>query len=486
MISFQNNRQIVAVSWDHHELVCLVATRMSQQFRLDEAFRVDLGLDQPFPSACEELTNKLKSLSVQKYDLLIALPRTQVNMLEVELPPASMNELPLMVRNEVMRQDGEISENALVDYHLIDEQPGQPLRIEAAAVRPDTEQMVDTLTTALGVKASQIVVRFQAIASLFKRQVKKLPESSLLLNLMQSAADVSVLDQQQITFTRSIHLSAEDTPEVDAVHLADEIRRTIFVAPNQKETQVEIRHVYMFADLQVDDSLVAQLADELQMTVSLLDPLANVVLMGVRPPEVHRLAALVGMIWDFIDGSTPLDFANPKQPPARPKLGRKIGFYATLAGIAVITIGWMLRSEVDQSQQQLGDLTAEAKATQQILDRLQKKTRVMDAVQRWQQNQTNWLDELQRLSEKLPPREQATIKRLNMLPSSNLGMLTMSVEVSDPAVIANLEHELRDGRHQVSSQRISPAGSGEQSSFRFETRVKVLPGTVKSATKSNQ
>ena len=79
MISFQNNRQIVAVSWDHHELVCLVATRMSQQFRLDEAFRVDLGLDQPFPSACEELTNKLKSLSVQKYDLLIALPRTQVN-----------------------------------------------------------------------------------------------------------------------------------------------------------------------------------------------------------------------------------------------------------------------------------------------------------------------------------------------------------------------------------------------------------------------
>ena len=82
---------------------------------------------------------------------------------------------------------------------------------------------------------------------------------------------------------------------------------------------------------------VEQLADELQLTVSLLDPLSGIdVPAGRRPEQIHRYAALIGMIRDYVDGTTTLDLANPKQPPPSPRVGRKIAAVCDAAALVAL------------------------------------------------------------------------------------------------------------------------------------------------------
>jgi hypothetical protein len=341
--------------------------------------------------------------------------------------------------------------------------------------------VIKSISDALGHQPVSMVIRSLAIASLFRRQVKKLPDYSVLLNLMKSSADVSVLDRDRITFTRSIHLTPREDGSVDVGHLADEIRLTLVVAPRPEmadgESDREIEHVYMFADLNGDSHFVEQLADELQLTVSLLDPLVGVELpRGDRPERTHRFAALIGIVWDHLGTGAPLDFANPKQPPRAPRVRQKTIVYGTAVLLITGFVGTLLKNDVDQAQQRAEVLANEVALQQQLLKKIRSKTSVLDSVENWERAQVNWLEELRTLSDRFPAADQAVVQRMTMAPSSGTrGLISMSVRVRDPALIADLENSLRDPVHQVSSQRISQSGGGNEFACQFETSVIVTP-----------
>jgi hypothetical protein len=90
----------------------------------------------------------------------------------------------------------------------------------------------------------------------------------------------------------------------------------------------------------------------------------------------------------------------------------------------------------------------------------------------------NWLDLLRRLSEQFPASDQAVVQRISMAPSTGgRGVVSMSVRVQDPAIIAELEQRLRDDTHQVSSQRISQSDPNQDFSTQFETSLVITPPT---------
>ncbi len=61
-----------------------------------------------------------------------------------------------------------------------------------------------------------------------------------------------------------------------------------------------------------------------------------------------------------------------------------------------------------------------------------------------------------------------------MTGGGDAGVMSMSLKVRDPSVLAETEEGLRDDQHQVSSQRISQADSGAYA-CQFETTVVVRP-----------
>ena len=146
-------------------------------------------------------------------------------------------------------------------------------------------------------------------------------------------------------------------------------------------------------------------------------------------------------------------------------------------GRALTLVGATLKRDVDQATQQADSLAVDVMDNQrQLLKKLQSKTMVLDVVQRWEQSEIDWLEEMRRLSDRFPPADQAVVQRISMAPSSgSRGIISMSVRVQDPAIIAQLEQDLRDESHQVSSQRISQSDSNQEFSTQFETSLIVTP-----------
>lgn len=471
---------LVAVTWDHDELLALVARPQSNELELLHTLRLSVSSDETAKEACEQLAAQLRELKINRFDLVIGIPRSHVEMRTLQLPPASATELPAMVRNEMFRQITDLPEDSAIDYFAPDGETveGMPLKVEAVAVRPECSPWIHALSDALGTKPSRILLRTQSLMTLFFRQVSSLPRRSLLLNLVGCTADLSVLSGRRVIFSRTVRAAADASGQVDLVYLADEIRRTLFVAPrdDSDDDGLELEHVYMFADLDRKSRFIEQLADELSGSVSLLDPLAGVRLAtGTRPENTQQMAVLLGMAWEHATDHVELDLANPKRPPEPVRHGRKIAFYGVAATAAMLLIGSTLYSDVREARDEVADLSAQVTRTKNLLKRLDQKTVIVDAVQQWERNQVDWLNEFQRISSRLPAAEKAVVQRLTMTGGGDAGVLSMSLKVRDPAVLAETETGLRDDHHQVSSQRVSQADNGAAYACQFETTVVVRP-----------
>jgi len=426
----------------------------------------------------------------------------------LQLPTVGEADLPMLVRNEMLRQITDLPEDAPIDFlpaaveTPADESDapsgsvasntaaraadGGLMRIEAAALRPESSAWIRVLADALKTQPARILLRTQSLMELFFHQVATLPRRSLLLNLVGTSADLSVLSGRRVVFSRTVHASTNADGGVELTHLADEIRRTLFVAPrdgDDAEGVSELEHVYMFADLDRSSHFVERLADELQGSVSLLDPLADVrVALGEQPEKTHRLAVLLGMVWEHLSGRVELDFANPTQPPVPERRGRRIAFQAAAASIALAVVAGTLYSDIASVRAEADDLANRIASNRKMLKRLEQKTVVLNAVRQWDQDQVHWLDELERVSRELPESSEAVVQRMNMTAGGASGVVGMSLKVKEPAVLAKMEEALRDARHQVSSQRISQGEGDGDYPCQFEASMLVKPAAPAAAS----
>lgn len=228
---------------------------------------------------------------------MIGLPRSRVEMLNLSLPPASDAELVEMVRNEVMRQLTDLPEDAIVDFHIVQGDAESLRRVEAAVLRPETAAQIHAACAPVGQLPAQMVLRPLAIASLFTRLAGRGHNQALLLTVMDCDADMSLFSHGQVVFSRTVRLMDEETGPLDASRVSDEIRRTLAVAPLEPQHEEDVGHIYMFDDLKRANEFIEQLADELQLPVSLLDPLVGLkVAKDVDLEHIHRFPALIGMV----------------------------------------------------------------------------------------------------------------------------------------------------------------------------------------------
>ena len=115
-ITKRGNRYLVALSWDQGQLNALVASANRDELKLIDAITIDLDGSESAREMGAKLAEQFQTNKVSSYKLLVGVPRSQVELCEMTLPPAAPTELPEMVRNEVMRQVSDLPEDALIDY----------------------------------------------------------------------------------------------------------------------------------------------------------------------------------------------------------------------------------------------------------------------------------------------------------------------------------------------------------------------------------
>ena len=472
-------RNLLAISWDRAHLLFVLARARGEAITLLAAQSIPLAGSQPVAEQIAEIVRaELARQGIKRVEILVGLGRSQAELIDCHLPPASDEELPALVCNEVLRQLGETGEQAIVDFEPLDSDAAQSRAVTAAILAPEPMAQIEQVCAAIGHAPQCATLRVYAVASLFRRLVPHSQTPALLLHVQSADVDIAAYHDNHIRFSRTVRLS--QSPNVDLPRmLLEEIRRTIAVAPvpHPGASEETVQHVYLFGDLTSQEELLVYLTEQLHCPVSLLNPLDGIETMADLAAERSQyFAALIGIVRDAVSGTHTLDFLHPKQPKPPPGLWRRVAFAAAGVVTVLVAIGWYMSSELNRLDRTNQQLAARVKKAEETVKRLQRQQAIVAWVDGWQASDVNWLDEIRDLSLRFPSGQDAVIGRLSCGPRPTGGGATvdMQVQVRHPEIVTAMEESLRDDYHVVQSNRISAVVSPLYT-WQFQTRMDVRP-----------
>lgn len=454
--------RLLALEWDTREARAVIGRSGAGGIVVEEAFVVDLPetADQDLG---QRLAVALAPHNLGRCETLVALPRGKTELRTLSVPPAPDGELPDLVRFQALRQFSALSDDWPLDFVRIGVGEDQQFRVLAAAISPEVLAATQATCHAAQLVLKRLILRPCAAATLLQA---RLPDERcrLLVELLSEEVDLTVLSEGQVVFPRSVRLPAQEL----GTALVGEIRRTIAAAQNQLEGR-RIEQVVLCGGSDQTPGLEAQLQEQLGLEVIRFDPFAGVDMSRGQgyPAYPGRFAALLGMLHEESGAAQHgIDFVNPRRKPVPPDLRRR--YLALAAGVLAVVllfvglITWQLK-KYDQRIQDLQTRSREWDQT--VKDSEALKNRMAD-IDTFVAGDITLLDELDYLSLKFPPADQAimdqAIYNANTRASGG-GQLIVEGYVREPGKIKVLEDSLRDERHEVS-------GAGGQ----FDERQKEL------------
>lgn len=473
MNKFSFRKPVVAVHWGQATLDYVVADRKAGKIYIRAAGSVGWNEqedDERTPG--EVLRDELRQLKLHRVELVVALGRGSVDVVPLNTPPAGDDELPTLVSNQVMRDAGEIAETGVVDYVALPAIGNEPRTGFAFCVESTTLDEIAREVGKASLKPVEIVYRPLASITLLRRVVSKSQRTMILVTRHNREADISIVRGSTLVYTRTARLGETTNIGDIASQLAMEVRRSLAAAslvPDEED-----QHLYMFGALQETEQLVHELAEELSLPASLLDPLRVERVEGSTPEAVGRLAPLLGMVYDHYGQSHAVDFLHPKEPPIPPNPWRRAAAYAAVVLVLLGVGGYKLWESRQASNQQIAEMKTELQKTLTHLGKIREKQAVVNAVWQWERSSVNWLDEFYDLARRFPPGHEAMVRRFSVSP----GRIDMTVYVSDPDVITKMDNELQDQFHQVRTKGVTEQPALEDYPWQFQTRITLYPRTT--------
>jgi hypothetical protein len=471
MIRTPFRKPVLAVQWDRSKVDYILAERKGGKVTITAVGSIDRpGEEEEQVSPGELLRGELQRLGVRRPDLLVALGRADVDVIPLQLPPAGDNELPTLVANQAVRDAGDIAETGIIDFVALDTAEGQPREVFAFAVDSGTIDQVLIESAKAGLKPCAVVYRPLSSVTLLQRLVPQSHRTMVLITLHDREADLSIVRNGHLLYTRTARLVETNNLGDIAAQLAVEVRRSLAAASLTADP--EEQHLYVFGAWDDSEQLVQDLAEDLALPASLLDPLRSEHVEGAPPASVARLSPLVGMIHEHFAREHPLDFLHPKQAPPPPNYYRRTAFYAAMAIVLVSVGAYYVWDANSQATDEIASLRKSLDNVNAKLEKVKQKQSVVDAVWRWETDNVNWLDELYDLTRRFPNGRDAIIRRLIISPGREGELVVdLYVQVRDPAVITQFGDQLRDAFHDVRSTGVSEQATATDYPWQFETRI---------------
>ena len=449
--------RLIALEWDADEARVLLATSRGSGLTLESAFDVQLPAhpgktETDHVAAGEAIRAALQRRSVGKADCVVAVGRASIELKYLSLPPAPDEELPDLVRFQAMREFNAIGEDWPLDFLPLDNDPTQPRNVLAAAIAPQLIEQIRSACQVAGLEAQRVILRPCAVASLLRRHRPVSGEQiRLLVDLLATEVDLTVMRGDSIVFLRTARIAAESHSPEASRPLILEIRRTL-AAVSQRLAGQRVEAIYVCGDGEPHRALATQIQKELELPAHLFDPFETVQLSnefrGSPPAHPGRYAPLVGMLVDEAQGSVhALDFLHPRQKPKPPSRRNKYGIAAGTAAavVALAAFGiWLHASSLDGEIQTLADTS---KSLDGELKRLQESQKAVDDIDKWAATDVVWLDELHELAQELPDSKE--LKLTSVVASSTTAGSNVELQgmAKTGLTVNSLDAKLNDDRH---------------------------------------
>ncbi len=406
---------------------------------------------------------------------LVGVSRSQVELVSLTLPPAADAELPEMVRNQAVRENNAIGDDAIIDFVPLGDKADEPRQVTAVALAQARLEQIQGVLSDAGVTARSIALRPYATAALVAGALADRDQTCLVINVLAEEVDLIVLSGGRVAYWRTLRQAGASHDAAAARRLMAEAARTLVVSASQVSGR-PLEAVYLCGGLDEHPALVEAARGQLPLAVTLVDPFAAQGLAA--PPEnPGRFASLVGMLTvEAGGGRQAIDFLAPRKRPAPPDRRRTYALAAAAASLVVLLGGYQAWSTFSALDEQIATLSAELDRLDEQMKYAEKRQKAIAAIGGWTKNDVNWLDELRDLSLRFPGGRDAMVLRMSLGQGRDSGgSIDMTGIVRDPIVVSHIEQQLRDDHHQISSRHMQQRERENNYTWHFESSLVVSP-----------
>ncbi|MFN0050672.1 MAG: hypothetical protein ACKV0T_00685 [Planctomycetales bacterium] len=417
----------LSLEWDQDQICGVQAQIVAGRVRIGRCF----AIPRPHGSVASSgpldigfLQTQLSSLGVTSGDALVVLPRDEAVVRRAELPEASDDELPVLVRFQAGAKSSVPLDELSLDFIPLprrNEIPGREVLM--ATVPQQTITEIRTLCETAGLKLIGLGLAPAAIAELVARAEAQggtgSSGASLVVSRHGSRLEISVLRQGHLLFSHAARLSVEATgPDPQAI--VSEVSRAL-VALRGSVTDVKIERVWTL----LDDASHGQLSEVLQRRLSCevrpLDLFATVDWdRGKVEPGLDKSAfsGPIGMLLGRADPRVPgIDFLSPRRPPVkRDTQKRRRVILGTGVAVLVALLAGNFWLKLHTLQSSIDALTIIDNELSKSLKEGEPTLMAMGLIDEWDGNGTAWLDQLAVFTETMPSTERIYLKSLELNP----------------------------------------------------------------------
>ena len=485
--------RFVALDFDAQAAQVVVVERRPTGTSVRHAGQFQLGDDAGTytPEQLAELVRReLGSLKLSKAKVVVLVGGDDVQYRLIDLPPAPKNDLPDMVRFQSVREFAAADEDSPLDFLPLRGDEATPHQVLAARLRAATASRAREVCETLDLELARLVPRGVSLAAACQRLRPDLATGKHLIAApVGNQLEMVLLRDGEVVLLRRARVTGEQAS--DAAVLG-ELRRTVAAAAAQLEGPVDsavlIGDRLPPVDSAGESTSWGQLVS-LDLTTLLRD---WGVTAAPQPAESARLAPVLEAALMEAERTAPrLDFANPRQRVIveTPKRTRILGGVA--AATVVVAGGFYLFNQLrslDRETAELNELAAEQRTT---LEQFEPYVERAAALEKWLATDVTWLDELDRVSLALRPKQlddpeyqaeaDVLVKSIQArrpdLNAAGGGVLELDTLVKNSDARGPLETRLRDAKHEIRSGNIGREPSGGEYSLSVKYDVTMQPTT---------
>jgi Tfp pilus assembly PilM family ATPase len=464
--------QLVALEWDSREIRLMVASGRGRQVVIEQAFAV------PFESdGAEDALNaqgdspdtkigivperigrqiaaELQARGLAAADAVVAVGRNSIELRQLQLPPATDEDLPELVRFQAMREFNELDDAWRLDFVPIEGDANTSRTVLATAIAPSVLAQCEAVCQYAGLKMRRLLLRPCEAALLLKGE-ESIPrgQAALLVDFLGGEAELTAAVDGTAVFLHTARLSGDPPP---AQALLAAIRLTMAAAFNQTGGR-RIESIVLCGLPQSHLELACALEDELALPVKLVDPFRDVKLgraLVLSPPEhPGRFAPLVGMLLaELRPGNHAVDFLHPRRRAETADPRKKWA----IAGIAaaVLLVAWFVYARVDQFRlaARVEQLQQQSREMDKRLDDAKRAQAASGEIIRWADEEVNWLDRFYALNQGFPPAKVVVLDEASVNSGASGGEMELKGWVAQPDDMARLADGVRAHGYQMSQK----------------------------------
>ncbi len=369
----------------------------------------------------EWLKRVLQQSGISTSKVMVVLPREEVVVRHLELPPGNDEELPTIVRFQAASKSTVPLDQVALDYLPLPQRTDFAGR-DALLVTVPQERIARLYGAAViaGLEVVSVGVSSIATAELvFAAETaasKVAADLALVVARHGNRVEMSVVGNGHLYFSHSTQ-TVQEHAEQGCSSILAEISRSL-VANSKRLPEGKFARIWLVGGAKEDVELGNALRERFGCEVDRLDPLTahGVEVRGtVGSTEHSAFAGPIGQLVGFSrETAHSVDFLNPRRPVVKKDYSRiKYGAIAAAVAIAIIGIFTFRSMKIADVKNEVASTNSAIKDQQDLNKQLEPKVAIIHRIDEWANSGVNWLDQTHDLAVTMDGTDRKYLTRLN-------------------------------------------------------------------------